>query len=170
MTKKTSCEIRFKWSSWEQTHIDWISVRKETDVQLLKMMILHFILLQCSLVYLGIKGNYEANEYTNHYIWNLMVNSLIYLSAEIDIKVKGPYKLILIAFISNIIHITGVDCCAGLDTFDVENAFLFCQTNISCEVQCYPGYIFPTGNTKTNYSCHQDSSGMVSSCKRMYIC
>nr|XP_022289722.1 uncharacterized protein LOC111101494 isoform X2 [Crassostrea virginica] len=62
-----------------------------------------------------------------------------------------------------------IDCCSVQDRGYV-NAFLSCQTNDTCEAQCYRGYIFPTGKTKTNYSCNQQGlSGIFPSCKRIPI-
>ena len=60
-----------------------------------------------------------------------------------------------------------VDCGFVQDNGDVNHAFLLYRTNDSCEAQCYQGYVFPSGETKTVYSCQQDLSGMVSRCIRM---
>ena len=60
-----------------------------------------------------------------------------------------------------------VDCCSVQNYGYVDNAFLSCQTSDTCEAQCYRGYIFPTGKTKTNYSCQQDRLGIAPSCKRI---
>lgn len=50
----------------------------------------------------------------------------------------------------------------------VENAHLICLTNDLCEAQCYTGYIFPTGYTMTNFSCHDGQwTPRTFSCKRM---
>nr|XP_022286626.1 uncharacterized protein LOC111099590 [Crassostrea virginica] len=62
-----------------------------------------------------------------------------------------------------------VDCCTVSDFGYVENAFLSCPTNDSCEAQCYRGYIFPTGKTYTNYTCQEGLSETVSSCKSIPV-
>ncbi|XP_078319573.1 uncharacterized protein LOC111100918 [Crassostrea virginica] len=73
---------------------------------------------------------------------------------------KGVFTCLWIYF-----HI--IDCCFVQEHGDVNHAFLSCRTNVSCEAQCYRGYVFPSGETKTVYSCQQDLSGMVPTCIRI---
>ncbi|XP_078336600.1 uncharacterized protein LOC111100780 isoform X2 [Crassostrea virginica] len=73
---------------------------------------------------------------------------------------KGVFTCLWIYF-----HI--IDCCSLQDHGYIDNAFLSCQTNDTCEAECYRGFIFPSGKTKTVYSCQQDLSGILSSCIRI---
>ena len=52
----------------------------------------------------------------------------------------------------------------------IDNAFLKCSTKESCEAKCYPGYVFPNGETQRNYSC-KDGVWilMISACERMFL-
>lgn len=56
----------------------------------------------------------------------------------------------------------------SVNEFDVagDNAALTCMTNVSCEVGCYRGYIFPNGRTNESYIC-QDGlwTPVISTCK-----
>nr|XP_022288797.1 uncharacterized protein LOC111100913 isoform X2 [Crassostrea virginica] len=50
----------------------------------------------------------------------------------------------------------------------IDNAFLKCSTNESCAVECYPGYVFPNGETKRIYSCKDGVwTPMTSACKHI---
>uniref|UniRef100_K1RFH3 Sushi domain-containing protein n=1 Tax=Magallana gigas TaxID=29159 RepID=K1RFH3_MAGGI len=61
------------------------------------------------------------------------------------------------------------DCCSS--NINIDNAFVSCLTNnVSCNAECYRGYIFPSGSTKENYSCQNGTwPPMLSSCKRMLL-
>lgn len=50
----------------------------------------------------------------------------------------------------------------------VDNAFLHEScSNISCVVECYRGYTYPSGSTVEYYSCQNEEwKPMLSSCKR----
>lgn len=52
----------------------------------------------------------------------------------------------------------------------MNNTLLECITTDSCKAQCYPGYVFPNGETQRNYSC-EDGVWilMASPCKRMFL-
>nr|XP_034332899.1 uncharacterized protein LOC105346326 [Crassostrea gigas] len=59
------------------------------------------------------------------------------------------------------------NCCSS--DINIDNAFVSCSTNnVSCNVECYRGYIFPSGSTKESYSCQNEEwTHMFSSCKRI---
>lgn len=64
----------------------------------------------------------------------------------------------------------GVADCSS-SNINKDNAFVSCSTNnVSCNVECYRGYIFPSGSTKESYSCQNGVwTPMLSSCKRMLL-
>lgn len=58
-------------------------------------------------------------------------------------------------------------CCSSTEfSSTVENAFISCPTNTSCNAECYRGFIFPTGQTNELFSCQKDVwTPMLSACK-----
>lgn len=79
------------------------------------------------------------------------------------VKMKAPCLLILIVMqLSRI-----ADCCSS--NININNAFVSCSTNnVSCNAECYRGYIFTNGSTNENYSCQNGVwTPMLSSCKRI---
>lgn len=61
---------------------------------------------------------------------------------------KAPCLLILIVTQFSDI----ADCCSP--DVNIDNAFVSCSiNNVSCNAECYRGYIFPSGSTKEYYSC-----------------
>lgn len=64
--------------------------------------------------------------------------------------------------------IVSKDGCSAEDfSRDVENAFVSCTTNISCDAKCYRGYIFPTGSWEEAYDCQNGVwKPLLLSCKR----
>nr|XP_022287459.1 uncharacterized protein LOC111100125 [Crassostrea virginica] len=64
---------------------------------------------------------------------------------------KQPSLSVVLFFISLLVGF--VWPCFKEDLGVINNAFLKCSTNESCEAQCYPGYVFPNGETQRIYSC-----------------
>lgn len=60
----------------------------------------------------------------------------------------------------------------SVNEFDIaaDNAVITCMTNVSCEAECYRGYIYPNGRTNESYIC-QDGlwTPVISTCKRNYL-
>ncbi|XP_065928005.1 uncharacterized protein [Magallana gigas] len=56
----------------------------------------------------------------------------------------------------------------SVNEFDIaaDNAVITCMTNVSCEAECYRGYIYPNGRTNESYIC-QDGlwTPVISTCK-----
>lgn len=49
----------------------------------------------------------------------------------------------------------------------VDNASILCKTDVSCVAECYPGFIFSSGQTKQSYGCLNGVwSPVLSTCKR----
>lgn len=70
-----------------------------------------------------------------------------------------------ICFPSTIVSKDG--CSADDFSRDVENAFVSCTTNISCDAKCYRGYIFPTGSREESYDCQNAVwEPLLLTCKR----
>uniref|UniRef100_A0A8W8JH20 Sushi domain-containing protein n=1 Tax=Magallana gigas TaxID=29159 RepID=A0A8W8JH20_MAGGI len=66
------------------------------------------------------------------------------------------------------LSIVGIaNCCSS--NINIDNAFVSCSTNnVSCNAECYRGYIFTNGSTKENYSCQNGAwRPMSSSCKQI---
>lgn len=60
----------------------------------------------------------------------------------------------------------------SVNEFDIaaDNAVITCMTNVSCEVGCYRGYIFPNGRTNESYICQDELwTPVISTCKRNYL-
>lgn len=58
-------------------------------------------------------------------------------------------------------------CCSSDINIAVDNAFVSCPINLSCNAECYRGYIFPSGSTEESYSCQKGVwTPMLFSCKR----
>lgn len=58
-------------------------------------------------------------------------------------------------------------CCSSYGfSSTVDNAFIYCPTNRSCNAKCYRGFIFPTGHTNRLFSCQKGVwTPVLSTCK-----
>lgn len=103
-----------------------------------------------------------------YWLWcNYQVSSNIFaIKRQINVLIFSNKSF---AALIDYIFVGIADCCSS--NINIDNAFVSCLTNnVSCNAECYRGYIFPSGSTKENYSCQNGTwPPMLSSCKRMLL-